>query len=94
MRIEYETEILGTPETVFPWIGEPEKAMKWQKNVKEGEVLISKSEVVGTTFRETIEEGGKTLEMLGVITKYVKNNTMVPHTNRCIILGNGRSPRQ
>ena len=34
MRITYENEILQSPEIVFPWIAEPEKAMKWQKNVK------------------------------------------------------------
>ena len=34
MRIVYEDEILQPPEIVFLWIENPEKAMKWQKNVK------------------------------------------------------------
>jgi len=79
MRIAYEDEIARPPETVFPWIAEPEKAMKWQKNVKGGEVTVNKPEIVGTTFREVIEEDGHTLEMHGTITKYVKNSTMGLH---------------
>jgi len=79
MRIEYEDEIQQTPEKVFPWIAEPEKAMKWQKNVVGGEIIVNKPEIVGTTFREVIEENGKSLEMLGIITKYVKNEVMGFH---------------
>ena len=79
MRIEYQDEIQQTPEKVFPWISEPEKAMQWQKNVIGGEIIISKPEIIGTTFREVIEENGKSLEMLGIITKYVKNEIMGFH---------------
>ncbi len=79
MRIVYETVLSQPPEVVFPWIAEPRKAMKWQKNVKEGEIINNKPEVVGTTFRETIEEDGNRLEMLGTITKYVKNKTIGFH---------------
>ena len=50
MRIIYENEILKPPETVFPWIEEPEKAMQWQKNVKGGEILVHKPGKVGTIY--------------------------------------------
>jgi hypothetical protein len=70
MRIRYSSEIASPPEVVFPWIAEPEKAMQWQKNVKGGGIIIEKPEIIGTTFKETIEEGGNTLEMQGVITEY------------------------
>jgi len=73
MRITCATEILKPPEVVFPWIAEPDKAMQWQKNVKGGEIIVNKPEVVGTTFKEEIEEDGKSLEMDGVITKFVRN---------------------
>ena len=76
MRIVYENVISQPPEIVFPWIAEPEKAMKWQKNFKGGEIIIRKPEVIGTTFKELIEEDGKSLEMDGIITKYI-NNEMV-----------------
>ena len=79
MRITYENEILKPPEIVFPWISEPEKAMKWQKNVKGGEIIINKPEIIGTTFNEVIEEDGNSLEMYGIITKYIKNKIIGFH---------------
>lgn len=79
MRIVYEDEILQPPETVFLWIEDPEKAMKWQKNVKGGEIIEDKPEIIGTTFKEVIEEDGKSLEMYGTITKYVKNEIIGFH---------------
>jgi hypothetical protein len=79
MRIVYEDEIARTPEIVFPWIAEPEKAMKWQKNVRGGEIIVDRPEMVGTTFREVIEEDGNTLEMHGIISKYVRNGIIGFH---------------
>jgi len=79
MRIEYKDEILQTPEKVFPWIAEPEKAMQWQKNVMGGEIIVNNPEIIGTTFREIIEENGKQLEMQGIITKYVENKIIGFH---------------
>jgi hypothetical protein len=79
MRIAYENVISKPPEVVFPWIAEPEKAMKWQKDVKGGEITINKSEVIGTTFIEVIEEDGNRLKMIGTITKYVVNNIIGFH---------------
>ncbi len=79
MRVTCENEIARPPEGVFPWIAEPEKAMKWQKNVRGGEIILDKPEKVGTTFKEVIEEDGRTLEMHGTITQYVENRTMAFH---------------
>lgn len=79
MRITYENEILKPADIVFPWIAEPEKAMKWQKDVKSGEIFVSRPEIVGTTFKEVVEEGGNTLEMYGTITKYIKNQIIGFH---------------
>ena len=79
MRVTCENVISKPPQVVFPWIAEPEKAMKWQKNVKGGEVLVSKPEMVGTTFRETVEENGGSLEMHGSITGYVENKVIAFH---------------
>jgi hypothetical protein len=53
--------------------------MKWQKAVKGGEVIVDKPEKIGTTFREVIEEDGRTLEMHGTISRYVENRTMGFH---------------
>jgi len=79
MRIYYSNQISKPPEIVFPWIADPEKAMKWQKNVKGGEIIVDKPEIVGTTFKEVIEENGNVLEMEGTITKYIKNKLMGFH---------------
>lgn len=79
MRVFCSDEISRPPEIVFPWIADPEKAMKWQPNVKGGEILIDKAEIVGTTFIETIEEDGNVLEMRGEITKYRENQVIGFH---------------
>ena len=79
MRIFCSNEILKPPDLVFPWIADPEKAMKWQKNVKGGEILINKPETIGTTFKEVIEEDGNSLEMQGEITKYIENEIIGFH---------------
>ncbi len=79
MRIFYANEICKSPEAVFPWIAEPDKAMQWQKNVKGSEILINKPERVGTTFKEEVEEDGNSLEMYGVITKFIENQIIAFH---------------
>ena len=53
--------------------------MKWQKNVKRGDIIESKPGVVGTTFNEVIEENGKSLEMHGTITRFVENKNIGFH---------------
>jgi hypothetical protein len=73
MRIRVTCEIARTPEIVFPWLAEPEKAMVWQKNVKGGAIIDKKPEMTGTTFTEVLEENGRTLEMRGTITGYSEN---------------------
>lgn len=79
MKVTCENVISKPPEVVFPWMAQPEKAMKWQKNVRGGEVLVSKPGMVGTTFKETIEENGRGLEMRGTITEYVENTVIGFH---------------
>jgi hypothetical protein len=79
MRVTYQNVISKPPEVVFPWIAEPDRAMKWQKNVKGGEVLVSQPGMVGTTFKEVIEENGRSLEMQGTITEYTENRAIGFH---------------
>lgn len=79
MRITYEDVIAKPPEAVFPWIADPEKAMQWQQDVKGGEILVEKPGVVGTTFKETIEEDGQRLELLGTITQYIPDRLIGFH---------------
>ena len=73
MKLHFEDKISQTPDKIFPWLENPEKAMKWQKNVTGGKIIKNNSNIIGTTFKETIEEDGNALEMYGTITQYEKN---------------------
>ena len=72
-KISTAIEISCNPEEVFPWIDEPDKAMLWQKGVKSGKIINETPEKIGTTFTEILEENGKSLEMHGMITNYIRN---------------------
>jgi hypothetical protein len=62
---------------------------KWMKisfeeNIKKPAEIVfawiaDKPEIIGTTFKEIIEEDGKRLEMHGLITKYTQNRTIGFH---------------
>lgn len=79
MRVACERLIARPPEAVFPWIAEPEKAMQWQKNVKHGDIIVRTPQTVGTTFKETIQENGRSLDMRGEITQYAENSRIAFH---------------
>lgn len=79
MRISCTGEISRPPEIVFPWIAEPAKAMQWQKNVKNSEILVSSPGMVGTRFRETVEEDGNRLEMNGAVTGFDRDRFIAFH---------------
>ena len=79
MKVSCEERIEAAPEAVFAWIAEPEKAMRWQGDVTEQEIITAPPGVVGTTFREVVEDGSGRLEMRGEITGYVENEVMTFH---------------
>jgi hypothetical protein len=73
VRIALAVVISRKPEEVFPWIGDPHRAMRWQKGVRGGQILTETPERIGTTFREEMQENGKTLVIWGEITQYFEN---------------------
>jgi len=79
MEIALAVDIFRKPEEVFPWIAEPDKAMRWQKGVKGGEILKETPEKVGTTFREEMAENGNSLVMYGEITDYIQDQLISFH---------------
>jgi hypothetical protein len=79
VKIVVEQMIRMPPEAVFPWVAEPEKAMRWQKDVREGKILVDKPEIIGTTFTEIVEENGNRLEMKGTIINYEKDRVIGFH---------------
>ena len=79
MRISYSIDIDATTDKVWYWLGDPERAKVWQTSVSKTETLQETPDVVGTTFRETIEENGRGVEMDGVITGYRENQLLAVH---------------
>ena len=79
MRIKNTIEINSIPEKVFRWLNDPDRAMKWMTSVAETEIIEKTPGMTGTTFREYIEEDGRSTEMIGIITDYKKNEIIAFH---------------
>jgi len=71
MKIVNKILIDAPPEEVFAWLEDSERAKQWAVTVKSSEIIHETPERVGTTFREYIEEDGRGIEMLGVLTEFV-----------------------
>ncbi len=79
MTITVAIDISCKREELFPWIAEPNKAMRWQKGVRGGKILRETPEKIGTTFEEEMEENGKSLAMHGEITGFIKDQSVSFH---------------
>ena len=79
MKISTSIDILANPNSIFPWIAQPDKAMLWQKDIKGGKIITETPEKIGTTFKEEIEQDGKRLTMHGEITKYIQDKQISFH---------------
>ena len=79
MKISNTIEIKSTPENVFYWLEDPERAMKWQTTVTKYEIIKETPQKVGTTFTEYIEESGHGTEMRGILTGFVPNKMLAFH---------------
>lgn len=79
MKFTHSIGIKAEPTAVFPWIANPEKALRWQTNVTGGEIIEQTPDMVGTTFRERVEEDGRGTELVGVITQFVENEWIAFH---------------
>ena len=73
MKIFHSLDIRSSPETVWYWLGDPERAKTWMTSVTHTETLKQTEGWVGTTFRETVADEGGSTNMTGVITAYVPN---------------------
>lgn len=70
MHLDFEVDIDSDLETVFSWVATPEKAKVWMNGVTEAEIIDEKPGMVGTTFRERVEENGDGIEMQGTVTAF------------------------
>lgn len=76
MRIELSIDINATPEEVWYWLGDPERAKIWMTSVTRTEYITRTPDLAGSTFREYVEEDGRGTWMYGEILEYVPNKRM------------------
>jgi len=79
MKITASVDIACPVDTVWDWIGTPEKAVKWQLDVSKTEMLDEMPDMVGSTFRETVADEGGSTEMRGTITGWEQNRLVSMH---------------
>ena len=79
MKISYTIDIDTTPDKVFYWLNDPERAMAWMSSVSKTEIVHETTDMVGTTFREIVEENGRWTELEGVVTDYRPNQLIAFH---------------
>ena len=75
MEVSNTIEINCTPEKVFYWLEDPVRAMEWMTSVTRTKIIEETPDMVGTTFVEYLEEGGRGTEMRGIITEFIPNKT-------------------
>ena len=79
MKISHSIDIESSPEEIFHWIKDPERAREWMTSVSEGEMLTGTPNTVGSTFREVVEDQNGKTEMYGVVTGYQENESIAFH---------------
>lgn len=79
MKISSGIWIKSTPQTLFNWLEDPEKARQWMTSVSEGEVLHETTDRVGTTFREVVKDENGSLEMRGIISGFEQDRSIAFH---------------
>jgi carbon monoxide dehydrogenase subunit G len=79
MEITCSIDIDASPEKVFYWVGDPERAMAYTSSVSSYKILHKTPDWVGTTFVEVVQdEEGKT-EMHGKVIAFEPNRSMAFH---------------
>jgi uncharacterized protein YndB with AHSA1/START domain len=79
MKLSIAIEIESSPEEVFFWLKDPQKAKEWMTSVSETEMLSGTPNTVGATFREIIKDQNGQTEMRGVVTGYQENELISFH---------------
>lgn len=79
MKIQISVDINATPEVVWYWLGDPERAKVWMTSVTRTEYITRTPDLIGSTFREYVEEDGRGTWMHGAIVDYVPNERMAVH---------------
>ena len=87
MHNSFQLDVEAPPETVFEWLGDPERFMQWAKGVVENEPLEETPDKVGSTFRQVYEERGRKMEFQGRVTAWEDNRRLgIAMTSSCFDL--------
>jgi uncharacterized protein YndB with AHSA1/START domain len=70
VHVRQSLVIDSSPEHVFSWIEQPQRARMWQSDVGDTEVLEATPGMVGTVFREVLRDSRGRVEMQGRITEF------------------------
>jgi len=73
MKTSMTTVIDAPAAIVFLYLEDNERIKKWVPNLIEDEAITETPDKVGSEFRQVFLEGGKEMEMTGVITEYTEN---------------------
>lgn len=79
MQINASIDVRSAPQAVFGWLESPDKARQWMTGVTATQIVHETPERVGTTFRETVSDAGGSLDIEGVITGFVPNESIAFH---------------
>jgi GNAT superfamily N-acetyltransferase/uncharacterized protein YndB with AHSA1/START domain len=79
MKVQLAIDIDAPPEAVWYWLGDPERAKTWMTSVGRTEYINRTADLVGSTFREYVQEGGRGTWLTGRIVAYVPNRRFAVH---------------
>lgn len=75
-EFSYTTEFAATPETIWPFLEEPDKIKQWMVGVVDDRPTSEGPTRVGSTFEMDIKEGRKVATYQGEVTKYERHHLM------------------
>lgn len=76
VRLQHSAVSRCAPDVVFGWIEDPERVRLWQPDGAGAEVLRAEPGMVGTEFREVLQDDRGRVEMRGRITEFQPGTSM------------------
>lgn len=79
MRVDTAVDVDRDPAAVFAWIEDPDRAMRWQRDVRDYTIVSEGADVVGTVFTERVGQRGRGMRLRGEVTGYVPDESISFH---------------
>jgi uncharacterized protein YndB with AHSA1/START domain len=76
MKVQRSVEITSPPETLWPFLIEPEKILKWFTLLQKFEYTGDTRGVVGTTFHYEEKSGGQLMKLNYKVTEWTVNKKL------------------